>query len=102
MAGSECQSTFRGELNRLTRFLCLILFAVQSSALFAQGLVQPESIMLGERPSKAGEPTLIEVGVFVIDIDEIDDVKQRFSIDLFIVASWLDLPALTGPVVKLV
>jgi hypothetical protein len=59
----------------------------------------PESVMLGERPSRNGEPTLIELGVFVIDIDEIDDVNQRFSIDLFVVARWQD-PRLALPEVE--
>jgi hypothetical protein len=54
-------------------------------------------MLIGERPSINGEATVIEVGVFIIDIDEIDDVNQRFGIDLFLLARWydprLELPA---------
>jgi hypothetical protein len=53
-------------------------------------------VMLGERPSGNGEPTIVKLGVFIFDIDEIDDVNQRFSIDLFVVARWKD-PRLALP-----
>lgn len=46
--------------------------------------------MLGERPSVNGEPTVIKAGLFIIDVDEIDDVNQRFSVDMFISARWTD------------
>jgi hypothetical protein len=55
-----------------------------------------ESMILGERPSSNGEPTVIELAVLVFDIDEIDDVNQRFNIDLFVVARWHD-PRLALP-----
>ncbi|MDH3925618.1 MAG: hypothetical protein OET41_13540, partial [Xanthomonadales bacterium] len=61
--------------------------------------VAPEfdpSVLLGERPSAGGEPLVVEVGAFIIDIDEIDDVNQRFNIDMFIVVRWQD-PRLALP-----
>jgi hypothetical protein len=39
---------------------------------------------------------LITVAVYIFDIDEIDDVNQRFSVDLFMVAAWND-PRLALP-----
>jgi hypothetical protein len=47
-------------------------------------------LLLGERPSENGEPTQVTLGLFIMDIDEIDDVNQRFSVDMFIVARWRD------------
>jgi hypothetical protein len=58
-----------------------------------------ESVLQGERPSINGEPTVVELNLFVIDVDEIDDVNQRFSVDLFVVAHWQD-PRLALPEVK--
>jgi hypothetical protein len=77
----------------------LLLLASLSVEASAALQTSPESVMLGERPSRNGEPTVIEIGVFVIDIDEIDDVNQRFSVDLFIVARWQD-PRLALPEAK--
>jgi hypothetical protein len=77
-------------------FFWLILSASLSVEASAAVQASPESVMLGERPSRTGEPTVIELGVFVIDIDEIDDVNQRFSIDMFVVARWQD-PRLALP-----
>jgi hypothetical protein len=78
------------------RFSRLFLFALLSVAVPAAGAEPSESLMLGERPSRNDEPTVVEVGVFVIDIDEIDDVNQRFNVDMFIVARWED-PRLALP-----
>ena len=67
--------------------ILLASFSVEASASIQ---VSPESVMLGERPTRNGEPTIIKIAVFVIDIDEIDDVNQRFNIDLFVIARWQD------------
>ena len=77
-------------------FFWLILLASVSAEASAAVEASSESEMLGERPSRNGEPTVIELGVFIIDIDEIDDVNQRFSIDMFLVARWQD-PRLALP-----
>ncbi|MFC1688947.1 hypothetical protein ACFL0N_01895 [Pseudomonadota bacterium] len=71
-------------LTRLTWIILLAMLSVEASAGIS------ESELLGERPSENGEPTVVEVGLFVIDIDEIDDVTQRFNVDMFIVARWKD------------
>jgi hypothetical protein len=72
----------------LARILWLLLLV--SPAVTASTTDQDMSLMLGERPSRNGEPTVIEVGLFVIDVDEVDDVNQRFSVDMFISARWKD------------
>jgi hypothetical protein len=78
------------------RLFCLVLLASLGMTVSAEAQTPSEAVMLGERPSINGEPTVIEVGVFVIDIDDIDDVNQRFSADMFIVARWKD-PRLALP-----
>lgn len=75
---------------RLGWYLCLILFTSFSLTASATEQSISESVLLGERPSMNGEPTVIEIGVFVFDIDDIDDVNQRFSIDMFLVGRWQD------------
>jgi hypothetical protein len=52
--------------------------------------------LIGERPNPEGEATQIKVGVFLVDIDEINDVDQRFSVDLFFRVRWHD-PRLALP-----
>lgn len=73
--------------------VALALLSVQASASVP---AIPEPALLGERPTLNGEPTVVDLSVFVIDVDEIDDVNQRFSIDLFVVARWQD-PRLALP-----
>jgi len=80
---------------RFAWFFWLLLLA--SLSVEASAMLQTSSeSMLGERPSRNGEPTDIEIGVFIIDIDDIDDVNQRFNVDLFIIARWQD-PRLALP-----
>lgn len=70
--------------------ILFFLLALACRAALAANPVIDESVRLGERPSLDGKPVLVTVGIFVIDVDEIDDVNQRFSIDLFLVARWKD------------
>ena len=76
--------------------LLRVLWVVMLTLPSVQVLASQDSVMLGERPSQNGEPTVIDVNLFVMDVDEIDDVKQTFSIDLFVVARWHD-PRLALP-----
>lgn len=75
---------------RLTSYLWLILLASFSLTASAVEHSYPESVLVGERPSNNGEPTIVEIGLFIFDIDDIDDVNQRFNIDLFLVGRWQD------------
>lgn len=80
----------------LAGVLALALLAPFSAAALGAEPPTDESYLIGERPSVNGEPTQIEIGLFIMDVDEIDDVKQRFSIDLFLGARWFD-PRLALP-----
>ena len=70
--------------------------ALISSALPAQGLESADPGLVGERPDATGAATMITTGVYLIDIDEIDDVSQRFSVDMFVSTTWQD-PRLALP-----
>ena len=75
----------------------LLLIAAQlSTAVAAQGLESTDLRLTSERPNPSGEATLVTVGILVFDIDEIDDVSQRFRVDLFTVLAWND-PRLALP-----
>jgi hypothetical protein len=56
-----------------------------------------------ERPTIWGEPTEVRVGIFVIDIDEVDSAAQSFSASVYLEAHW-DIPALRhegpGPLIR--
>ncbi|NNJ65713.1 MAG: hypothetical protein HKP16_09110, partial [Xanthomonadales bacterium] len=76
--------------------LCLAVAVLSPAAVSAADPALTQSLMLGERPSVNGEATVVQVGLYVMDVDEIDDVNQRFSVDLFIAARWQD-PRLALP-----
>jgi hypothetical protein len=78
---------------RIGLLLILSLFGTTASA---QDVESADRHMVNERPNPTGEPTVITMGIFIFDIDEIDDVDQRFGIDMFMVASWHD-PRLALP-----
>ena len=75
-----------------------MLFAASLSitSLSAQGLDTTKAQLVAERPNVGGTSTEVTVGLFLIDIDEIDDVRQRFNVDMFINIAWQD-PRLALP-----
>jgi hypothetical protein len=74
----------------------LLVLALFSAALSAEGLESKDPRLVGERPNASGPPTVISLGIYVLDVDEINDVKQRFSIDMLIDVAWQD-PRLALP-----
>ncbi len=68
----------------------LLIVAYFSTSLGAQGLESTDLRLSSERPDSSGEATLVTFGIFIFDIDEIDDVNQRFSVDMFTIVSWHD------------
>ncbi|MDH3977937.1 MAG: hypothetical protein OEU86_05425 [Gammaproteobacteria bacterium] len=70
--------------------LLLIALCLLQSLAFAEGLESSNLKLAGERPDASGPPTPITMGIYVLDIDAIDDVKQVFSIDMFVSVSWQD------------
>ena len=46
--------------------------------------------LVTERPDPPGTATPVDIAFFLLDIDSIDDVQQRFSIDMFLRVTWKD------------
>jgi len=84
---------FSQSIIRTALVLTAILF---SASLNAQGVDSTNARMIVERPDATGTSTEVTVRVFVIDIDEINDVRQRFNVDLFLNIAWQD-PRLALP-----
>jgi gamma-aminobutyric acid receptor subunit beta len=77
--------------------IALLLIAMQfGSAVGAQALESTDFRLVGERPNAAGAATLVTLGIYLFDIDEIDDVSQRFGVDMFMAVAWHD-PRLALP-----
>ena len=74
----------------------LLVASLSFTSLNAQGLDSAEARRIAERPSADGASTEVTVGLFLFDIDEIDDVRQRFKVDIFINIAWQD-PRLALP-----
>ena len=83
--------------SRLIGPLALLLAAtLLSSSLNAQGLDENRARLVAEPPNVSGESTEVTINLFLIDIDEIDDVRQRFNVDMFVNIAWQD-PRLALP-----
>jgi hypothetical protein len=76
------KSTFRVGL--------LLIVAHFSTSLGAQDIESTDLRLVNERPNASGEATSVTFGIYIFDIDEIDDVNQRFSVDMFTIVSWHD------------
>jgi hypothetical protein len=71
---------------RGTKFLFLAGFLAAS--------IQPahgsEAPTLTERPNADAGPTQVSVGIWIVDINNIDSAQQSFGADVFIALSWKD------------
>jgi hypothetical protein len=93
-SGTNSPTTF---FSKSTIRSAIVLAAtLLSSSLSAQGIDSTQAQLVAERPDINGTSTEVTVGVFLIDIDEIDDVRQRFNVDMFVNIAWQD-PRLALP-----
>jgi hypothetical protein len=74
----------------------LLVATLLSARLGAQEVDATTAQLIAERPNANGASTEVTVRVFLIDIDEIDDVRQRFNVDMFVNIAWQD-PRLALP-----
>ncbi len=70
---------------RLNRAILFLWFILSTAASFGQS---PES--LKSRPGTPGEPTIVQMAVFLVDVREIDGSRQIFSADVFVRLRWKD------------
>ncbi len=54
---------------------CTLL--TQSALAEPKGLGAKDATLTGERPGVGGKPTIINIGVHLFDVDDIDDARQR-------------------------
>ncbi|MFQ5993042.1 MAG: hypothetical protein ACE5NA_11450 [Nitrospiraceae bacterium] len=52
-----------------------------------------------ERPDPKGTPTRVSVGIYVLDIEKVDDTTQSFSTDFQLQVMWKD-PRLANPAIE--
>jgi hypothetical protein len=69
----------------------LLVVALFSAGAMGDGLESSGNILISERPNPRGPATEVTVNLYLFDINEIDDVHKRFSIDMFFNLSWNDL-----------
>jgi len=74
----------------------LLILTLANVASLAEGLYSTDAMLIGERPNASGPPTDVTIGVYVFDIDDIDDANQRFNIDMMMRIVWQD-PRLALP-----
>ena len=78
-------------LGKSTFWVGLLLMVSHFNTSFgAQNLESTDLRLVNERPNSSGEPTLVTFGIYIFDIDEIDDINQRFSVDMFTIITWHD------------
>ena len=77
----------------------LLFTGFLAGAVAAQGLEAADFHPVNERPDSSGAATLVSLGIFILDIDDIDDVNQRFSVDMFMIVAWHD-PRLALPEIE--
>jgi hypothetical protein len=82
---------------------CAAFVALATDSAFAQGTRNAASCELPKtnlsaRPQIAGEPTQVSIGLLLIDVTQIDDVKQQIFSDFAVFKSWKDsrLKGLSG------
>jgi gamma-aminobutyric acid receptor subunit beta len=85
-------------LKAITSFhmVLLMMVALFCVDLSAEGLESKAPKLVAERPNPSGPPTEVTIGIYLLDIADIDDVNQLFSVDLFVDVTWQD-PRLVVP-----
>jgi len=78
--------TYRQKIRILSLFLALILLSICPAYSASQQLASH----IAEPPTETAEPTIVKVGIWLIDIDSIDSAAQSFVANAVIKTSWQD------------
>jgi hypothetical protein len=78
------------------RAVLLVVLASFAVELAAEGFGLTGSKQVNDRPDASGPPTEVNIGIYLLDIYDIDDVNQAFSVDLLFYVRWHD-PRLALP-----
>ena len=80
-------------MRRGTGLICAVLFVavtiLTGTSAYAGSCEIPGDITIS-RPDPDNTPTIVAVGVYLIDVSGIDDVKQTFTADVYGTMSWHD------------
>ncbi len=72
-------------------FFIVLVFATSPSRAQSPGRCATEQPYdPARRPDPEGKPTEVGVGIYVVDIERVDDVDQTFRADLFAILRWRD------------
>jgi len=81
--------------NRIFNFIrvgSLLLLSTFSLSAAAEDLLfdTDKARLISERPNAGGPPVVIKLEAYLLDLDFIDDARQRFSVDMFLRVDWKD------------
>src|ERR1700719_1894450 len=68
----------------------IVFLPVVSLAMSIQLARSAEAPALIERPGSANGPTQVSVGIWIVDISNIDSAQQSFTADIAVVLQWKD------------
>jgi Neurotransmitter-gated ion-channel ligand binding domain/Neurotransmitter-gated ion-channel transmembrane region len=71
----------------MKKIRCLLVVLLAMSIQFARGAEMPAVI---ERPMAQDGPTQVSVGIWIVDISNIDSAQQTFTADIAVVLQWKD------------
>jgi hypothetical protein len=67
----------------------ITIFFVSAATLAADDCDIPKDLA-STRPDPAGTPTVVSIGIYVIDLMEINDAAQSYTADIYAAVSWRD------------
>jgi hypothetical protein len=82
----------RGILQSVLLSMAILARVASAPAVTAS---EPEEVV-NLRPDPEGQATRVSVGIFLVDVADIDDAKRTFTADLYIFLRWKD-PRLASP-----
>jgi hypothetical protein len=71
----------------MKKIRCLLVVLLAMSIQFARGAEMPTVI---DRPRAQDGPTQVSVGIWIVDITNIDSAQQNFTADIAVVLQWKD------------
>ena len=86
---------FPGYFFQATMIFWAVLFLASEGSAQVRSKAEAEAckdpnVQIDVRPNAGGPPTVISVGVRLLDLTEINDVKQTLTVDLGVLLSWTD------------
>jgi hypothetical protein len=69
----------------MKKIRCLLVVLLAMSIQFARGAEMPAVI---DRPITGGGPTQVSVGIWIVDISNIDSAQQTFTAEVAVVLRW--------------